>query len=401
MALNFGLNLLAIPGPSIMPERVLSAMHRASPNIYEGDLIDLTDTIYPDLKKVARTSGNLAIYISNGHGAWEATLRNMVIEGDKILVLSTGRFAANWAEMAVSMGIEVQVIDFGMYSDADPERLRQALENDKRHEIRAVLTVQTDTATSVLNDIPALRQAIDDAGHPALFAVDCIASLGCDRFEMDEWGVDVTVSACQKGLMTPAGISFVYANEKALDASKRTKPGDYLNWNNRFFPELFYQRFCGTAPTQHLFGLREALDMIIYEEGIEAVWSRHKTIAKAYWAAVESWSLGGALSPNIKDENKRSSAVTTVETGDGEAAALRAWTEKKAGVTLGIGLGFGTPGSEEFNKRFRIGHMGHQNIPMVLGILGSIDSGLKSLGISHGPGALEAASKVLSSHFDC
>lgn len=381
-----------------MPERVLSAMHRASPNIYEGDLIDLTNTLFPDLKRVARTDGHAAIYISNGHGAWEAALRNMVVEGDTILVLCTGRFAAGWADMAKTMGITVETIDFGMQSDADPEVLRQTLEADKSHKIRAVLTVQTDTATSVLNDIPALRKAIDAADHPALFAVDCIASLGCDRFEMDDWGVDVTVAACQKGLMTPAGISFVFANDKALEASKRTRPGSYLNWHDRFFPELYYQRFCGTAPTQHLFGLREALDMIVHEEGVEAVWARHETIASAYWAAITAWGNGGALMANITEESKRSKAVTTVETGDGEAARLRQWTENNAGVTLGIGLGFGAPGSSEYNRRFRIGHMGHQNIPMVMGVIGSIDAGLKALGISHGDGALEEASKVLAAH---
>ncbi|MGB7334688.1 MAG: aminotransferase class V-fold PLP-dependent enzyme [Salaquimonas sp.] len=399
MSLKFGPSILAIPGPSVMPERVLSAMHRASPNIYEGELVDLTATIYPDLKKVARTDGKVAVYISNGHGAWEAALRNTVVEGDKILVIVTGRFAANWGIMAKSLGIEVEVMDFGMHSDADPEQLRQRLDADKSHEIRAVLTVQTDTATSVLNDIPSLRAAIDAANHPALFLVDCIASLGCDRYEMDDWGADVTIAACQKGLMTPAGISFLFMNEKAVEASNRAKPGEYLDWKPRIDPQMFYQRFCGTAPTQHLFGLREALNILLYEEGIEAVWKRHETIARAYWAAIDAWGADGEFGLNISDPAKRSRAVSSVFTGTGEATALRNWTEVNAGVTLGIGLGFGDKDSVEYNRRFRIGHMGHNNIPMAMGVIGTIDSGLKALDIPHGEGAMEAASAVFASYF--
>lgn len=395
MSLNHGPKLLAIPGPSVIPERVLSAMHRPSPNIYEGELVAMTATLFPDLKKVARTSGEVAIYIANGHGAWEASLRNTLVEGDRILVVATGRFGTNWGLMAKSMGIEVEFLSFGMRRHADPAKLEEVLAADTHHEIRAVLTVQTDTASSVRNDVAAMRAAIDAANHPALFMVDCIASLGCDRFEMDDWGVDVMVAACQKGLMTPAGLSFVYFNDKAWEASRRAKPGGNQDWTPRVRPELFYQQFGGTAPTQHLFGLRVALDMLVHEEGIEQAWARHETIARAYWAAIGAWGAGGKVATNIGDADKRSHAVTTVETGDGEAAELRKWSEEEAGLTLGIGMGFGAQGSAEYDRRFRIGHMGHQNIPMVMGVIGTIDCGLKALNIAHGEGASEAASKVL------
>jgi len=398
MSLNFGRSHLAIPGPSIIPERVLAAMHRPSPNIYEGDLIDMTASLYPDLKKVARTKHDAAIYIGNGHGAWEASLRNTLIEGDHVLILKTGRFAENWGAMAESIGVTVDYLDFGMQGEATPQRVEEVLRQDTGDKIKAVLTVQTDTASSVVNDVAALRKAIDSSGRDPLFMVDCIASLGCDRFEMDAWGVDVMVAACQKGLMTPAGSSFVYFNEKAGEARKRAKPGQYLDWVPRTRPELYYQQFCGTAPTHHIFGLREALDILVHEEGIENAWKRHETIAASVWAAVNAWGEGGELRHNIADRDKRSCAVSTLSTGKDEARTIRAWCEANAGVTLGIGLGFGAPDSEEWNRHFRIGHMGHLNTVMIMGVLGSIDASMKALNIAHGEGALSAASKVLAAH---
>lgn len=398
MSLNFGRMQLAIPGPSVIPDRVLSAMHQPSPNIYEGALVEMTDTLFPDLKTVARTKADAAIYIANGHGAWEAALRNALNPGDKILVLATGRFAANWGIMGEAMGLETQVLDFGMQGDVDPDQLEATLRADTAGEIKAVMTVQTDTASSVINDIPRLRQAIDDAGHDALYMVDCIASLGCDRFEMDAWGVDIMVAACQKGLMTPAGLAFVYFNERAAEARKRTMPGQYWDWIPRTRPEMFYQQFAGTAPTQHLFGLRVALDMLVHEEGIEAAWARHETIAKAVWAAIDAWSAGGALHHNIADPAKRSVAVSAINTGEGEAGLIRNWCEFQGGVTLGIGLGFGEPDTPEWDAHFRIGHMGHQNVPMIMGALGTVDTAMKALNIPHGDGALAAAAAVLARH---
>ena len=401
MHLNFGREILAIPGPSVMPDRVLNAMHRASPNIYEGDLVDLTFGMLPDLKAVARTRHNVAIYIANGHGAWDASLRNVLNPGDRILVLQTGRFGTNWGLLAESNGIDVEWLDFGLQSDADPDRVEEYLRADTQRKIKAVLTVQTDTATSVKNDILALRKAIDDSGHDALFMVDCVASLACDRYEMDEWGADVTVAACQKGLMTPAGLGFVYFNDKAAAARERTNPGQYWDWKPRSKPKLFYELFGGTAPTHHLYGLREALNMLLHEEGLENAWSRHEAIANSYWAAVDAWGAGGEIQHNISNPEKRSRAVSTIETGDGDAVRIREWCEKNAGVTLGIGLGFGTSGSAEYSRRFRIGHMGHNNIHMVMGVIGAIDASLKALNIPHGDGALEAASRSFADAVNC
>lgn len=396
MSLNFGRTQLSIPGPSVIPERVLSAMHRPSPNIYEGELIDMTASLYPDLKTVAQTSHNAAIYIANGHGAWEAALANSCSRGDKILVLVTGRFGQGWADTAKGMGIEVETLEFGMQGDADPQKLCERLKADRAHEIKGVFTVQTDTASSVQNNIPALRKAIDEARHPALFYVDCIASLGCDRHEMDAWGVDIMVTGCQKGLMTPAGMSFVFYNDKAAAVqSKADLVTNYWDWHPRANPERFYQQFGGTAPTHHLFGLREALDMLVKEEGIKQAWARHETCARAVWAAVESWDC---LRLNISDPAKRSHAVTTVRSDGDECGRLRHWCEHQGGLTLGIGLGFAEKGEPGWDSVLRIAHMGHLNPVMLMGALGTIDTGLKALGIPHGSGALEAASAKLAQH---
>lgn len=392
MTLAFGKEQLSIPGPSVIPDRVLRAMHRASPNIYEGELIDMVDTLYPDLRAVARTRGNVAIYIANGHGAWEAALCNSFSRGDRILVLVTGRFGRGWGELAQGLGLEVEFLDFGTNADADPQVVEDRLRADTAGQIKALVTVQTDTATSVQNDIPALRRAIDAAGHPALFLVDCIASLGCDRHEMDAWGVDVMVAGCQKGLMTPAGLSFVFFGEKAQAARARADlVTPYWDWIPRTQGDYFYQQFGGTAPTHHLYGLRCALDILVHEEGMEACWHRHAVLSEAIWAAVETWGCDGGLALNITDPAKRSRAVSAVWTAPDDAGRLRRWCESQGGLTLGIGLGLTEKGAPGWDRAFRIGHMGHLNPMMVMGCLGTMEAAMKALGIPHGDGGLSAA----------
>jgi alanine-glyoxylate transaminase/serine-glyoxylate transaminase/serine-pyruvate transaminase len=396
MTLGHGRHYLAIPGPSVMPDRVLRAMHRAAPNIYHGELVDMVPGIVDDLKAVARTAHSCAIYIANGHGVWEAAISNVFSRGDAALVLATGRFAEGWAEMARQMEVNVEVVDFGKRSAIDMEKVSDILQQDTAHRIKAVMTVQVDTSTSIRNDIRALRGVIDDCGHPALLMVDCIACLGCDRFEMDAWGVDVMVAGCQKGLMTPPGMGFVYFNEKA-DAARDLADcvTHYWDWRPRSAPEDFYQYFDGTAPTHHLYGLREALDMI-GEEGLEAVWARHETLSRAIWSAFETWSQSGPLELNVADAACRSHAVTSVRAGGPMGTALRDWVENRAGLTLGIGLGMADRNDPEWHHFFRVGHMGHVNAQMVMGALGAIEAGMTAVGLEFTKGGLSAAAEVLS-----
>ncbi len=396
MTLAQGREYLAIPGPSVMPEAVLRAMQRASPNIYEGELIDLTYGLLPDLKMVAGTAHDVAIYIGNGHAAWEASLANVLSPGDKVLVPAAGRFGHGWGEMAEGLGAEVELIDFGRRSPIDPARVAEALAADKDHAIKAVLAVHVDTSTSAKSDIAAIRAAMDDVGHPALLMADCIASLGCDRFEMDAWGVDVMVAACQKGLMVPAGMSFVFFNDKAQAArAKVARVSNYWDWKPRADPELYYQLFCGTAPTHHLYGLRVALDMI-KEEGLEAVWRRHEILARAIWAAGEAWGREGPFELNMPDPAARSHAVTSLRLGKEHGTRLRQWCQDQTGLTLGIGLGMGTDDDPKGDGFFRFGHMGHVNAQMILGLLATVQTGMRALDIPHGSEALEAAADVIA-----
>ncbi|KNX40185.1 Soluble hydrogenase 42 kDa subunit [Roseovarius tolerans] len=396
MSLANGRPYLAIPGPSVMPEEVLRAMHRAAPNIYEGDLIEMTAGLIPDLRYVARSQGHVAIYIANGHGAWEAALANVIAPGERVLVPATGRFGHGWAEVAEGQGIAVEMLDFGKRTPVDLNRLEAALRADKTHKIKGILATHVDTSTSVRNDIAGMRAVLDAVGHPALLMADCIASLACDRFEMDTWGVDVMVAGSQKGLMVPPGLSFVFFSDKAADARRRMeRVSRYWDWTNRADPQMFYQYFGGTAPTHHLFGLRAALDLI-KTEGIEAIWTRHETLARAIWAACETWGQTGPLELNIADADLRSRAVTALRIGAPHGSALRQWVQDNAGVTLGIGLGMAEPGDPAWHGFFRIGHMGHVNAHMILGALGAIESGLIALDIPHGPGGMAAAARVIA-----
>ena len=396
MTLAHGPTTLAIPGPSLMPERVLRAMHRAAPNIYTGALVEMTHGIIPDLKAVARTRENATIYIGNGHAGWEAALSNTHSRGDLVLVPQTGHFATNWGNVARGLGLRVETIPFDVREPVDAARVAERLRADRDHEIRSVLLVHVDTATSLRADVGAVRAAMDDADHPALLLADCMASLGCDRFEMDDWGVDVMLSGSQKGLMTPPGLAFVFYNEHADAARERADcVTPYWDWRPRTDPDYFYRYFAGTAPTHHLYGLREALDMLVHEEGVEAAWTRHRRLAEALWAAFDAWAAPGGPELNVRDRAHRSHAVTAVRLPE-RATALREWCERECGVTLGIGLGMAPLGDPAWHGFFRVGHMGHLSAHVMLGTIGAIEAGLRALDIPHGAGGASAAARAVA-----
>ncbi|WP_299924262.1 aminotransferase class V-fold PLP-dependent enzyme [uncultured Pelagimonas sp.] len=394
MSLANGRLHMALPGPSVMPDAVLQAMQRPAPDIYAPELNELTQGLIRDLRYVAQTDGHAAIYIANGHGAWEAALSNCIAPGETVLVPTTGIFGHGWAEMARSIGAEVEVLEHGRTTPIDPDRVRQALLADGGQKIKAVLAVHTDTSTSVRSDIAALRKVLDEVGHPALLMADCVASLGCEEMRMDAWGVDVLVSASQKGLMVPPGLGFVWFNDRAA-AVRAAMPrvSGYWDWAPRVEPEIFYQYFGGTAPTHHLWALRVALDMI-RAETIEGVWARHRSLARAIWAAVDHW--GAPMALNVANPAHRSCAVTAVRISPPDGDRLRAWCSANAGVTLGIGLGMGDENDPTASGVFRFGHMGHLNATMVLGMLGSVEAGLHALDIPHQTGGVTAAACQIS-----
>lgn len=389
MTVRAGREFLAIPGPTVIPDEVLRAMHRPSIDIYSGELLGITDSLMRDLPTLFGTKGHAYVYISNGHGAWEGALTNVLSRGDKILVLESGRFAVGWGEFAGRLGVEVETLKGGWRRAVKPEDVEARLKQDTKGEIKAILVTQVDTASGVGNDIEAIGKAIKAAGHKALFMVDVVASLGCVPFRMDEWGVDVAVSGSQKGLMTPPGLGFAAANDRAREIHKTANLcTPYWDWTARD-GEMHYNKYAGTAPMHLMFGLRQALNML-FEEGLDNVIVRHRLLAEAVRAAVEKWSEGQALSFNIEEPSERSNTVTTVLMHDSEQLkAFRDFCNKKCGVVLGAGIGDLT------GKAFRIAHMGHVNAPMILGVLGSAEVALTALNIPHGAGGTEAAIKSL------
>lgn len=385
MTLKHGREFLSIPGPTTVPDEVLRAMHRPAIDIYAGSLIDLTASLLADLKRIFRTDGDSYIYTANGHGAWEAAVTNVLSRGDKILVCESGRFAVGWGEMADMLGVTVEALPGDWRRAVDPAKLEARLRADTAGEIKAVLAVQIDTASGVFNDIPAIRKAIDAAGHGALFMVDTIASLGCVPFEMDAWGVDVAVAGAQKGLMMAPGLSFIAAGPKAKKAHEiadlRTL---YWDWSFRDGDE-HYQKYCGTAPEHMMFGLRASLDLLL-AEGLDGAHTRHRLLAEAVRRAIDVWRGGGGLDFNIVEPAERADSVTTILMVDErDPQPLKDYCQQTCGVVLGTGIGALS------GKAFRIAHMGHVNAPMILGTLSVVEMGLAATGIPHAKGGVQAA----------
>lgn len=389
MPLRNGKEFLMIPGPTNVPDEVLRAMHRPAIDIYDGPLLETTEVCMAGLKRLFQTEGKTYIYAANGHGAWDAALSNTLSRGDKVLVLQSGLFAGGWGEAAKLIGLDVEVLPGDWTSAVDPAQLEARLREDTAHNIRAILVVQVDTASGVWNDIAALRKAIDAAGHPALFMVDTIASLGCMPFSMDEWGVDLALTGSQKGLMCPPGLSFVAAGPRAEKAHETANlRTNYMDWTFRN-GQIHYQKYCGTPPEHLMFAFRKALDLL-FEEGLENIWHRHALLGEATRHAVAEWAKGGVLDFNIKDPRARSDSVTVVTLKDMDPGPLRAFTKDVCGVTIG-----GTIGDLTGNG-IRIAHMGHVNAVMLLGTLSAVELGLAKLGIPHGKGGSQAAMDYLA-----
>jgi alanine-glyoxylate transaminase / serine-glyoxylate transaminase / serine-pyruvate transaminase len=384
MSVRAGREFLAIPGPTTVPDEVLRAMHRPAVDIYSGPLLALTDGLMRDVARVFNTKGRAYIYISNGHGAWEAALTNVLSRGEKILVLESGRFAVGWGNSAARMGVEVEVLPGDMRRAVRPAEVEARLRADKGATIKAVLVAQIDTASGVVNDIAAIGQAIRAANHEALLMVDAVASLGCMSFEMDEWGVDVAMSGSQKGMMAPPGLGFVAANDRAREIHKTADLcTPYWDWTGRE-GEAHYQKYAGTPPEHLLFGLRQALDML-FQEGLPNVFRRHALLAEAVRRAIGVWAEGQVLSFNIIEPSERCDTVTPVLTNGSDPDALRAYCDQQCGVVLGHGIG------DLSGKAFRIAHMGHVNAPMILGTLSVVEMALAALKIPHGRGGAQAA----------
>ena len=388
--LQRGRIFLATPGPTNVPDRVLRAMHRAAEDFAAPPFSDTARACLLDLARVFATSGRVFCFIGNGHAAWEVPLVNLVEPGDAVLVPVSGRFSQSWAEMAECLGLETIRLEQPRDRPLDPAAIETALRADRGQKIKAVLAVQTETATGITSDMVAIRRAIDAVGHPALFVVDAIASLAAEPFAMDEWGIDCALTASQKGLMLPPGLAFVALNDRALAMAETCRhPRRYFDLNFRRGAQT-YQWFHGTPPLQQIWGLRESLDML-FEEGLDAVVARHRRLADAVRACVGAWAEAGALDFHCPVPDARSNAVTAIRTSPGiDPDAIRRLARDHYQTALGAGIG------DLEGKAFRIGHLGDLNEPMILGTLAATELALRHLGVPHGAGGLEAAIESLA-----
>jgi alanine-glyoxylate transaminase/serine-glyoxylate transaminase/serine-pyruvate transaminase len=380
-----GHHFLQIPGPSPVPERVLRAMDRQVIDHRGPEFQRLGLAVLDGCKAIFKTSGPVVIYPSSGTGAWEAAIVNTLSPGDKVLMVETGHFATLWRQMAGRWGIEVDFIPGDWRHGVDPAVIEAKLAEDRARVIKAVMVVHNETSTGVTSRIGDVRKAIDAAGHPALLLVDTISSLGSADYRHDEWGVDVTVSCSQKGLMLPPGLGFTAMSEKALAAAKTNKmPRSYWDWQEMLKPNAS-GFFPYTPATTLIYGLREAITMLL-EEGLDQVFARHQRLGAATRAAVRGWGLEVLC----LDPAEYSPVLTAVLMPPGhDADQFRKVVLENFNMSLGTGL------AKLAGKVFRIGHLGECNDLILMGALTGVEMGLAAAGVPHRAGGVGAAMREL------
>ena len=376
-----GRHFLQIPGPTNVPDRVLRAIAQPTIDHRGPDFAELTRDVLQRVKPVFGTSGPVVIYPSSGTGAWEAALVNTLSPGDRVLAFETGHFASLWREMAERLGLVVDFVPGDWRRGVQPAAVAERLAADTAHSIAAVMVVHNETSTGVASRIPEIRAAIDEAGHPALLLVDTISSLGSIDYRHDDWGVDVTISCSQKGLMLPPGLGFNAISEKALAAApKAGLPKAYWDWAPILEAnELGFYPY--TPATNLLYGLREAL-LLLEEEGLPNVFARHNRHAEATRAAVRGWGLEVLCA----DEREYSSSLTAVLLGEEhDADKVRRIILDRFDMSLGTGL------SKLAGRVFRIGHLGDFNDLMLCGTLCGVELSLARAAVPFARGGINAA----------
>ena len=380
-----GRHLLQIPGPTNVPDRILRAMDYPTIDHRGEEFFNLAKKCLSGIKDIFKTENHVIIYPASGTGAWEAALVNTLSPGDTVLMVETGHFASLWVKLAKRLGLNAELIETNWRRGAEPEKIAERLSSDKTGKIKAVCIVHNETSTGAMSDVFKVRQCIDDVGHSALLMADTISSLASSDFCHDEWGVDVTVSGSQKGLMLPPGLSFNAISEKAWGAyEKSTLPRSYWDWGEHITSNST-GAFPYTPATNLLFGLNEAI-LMLKEEGLDNVFLRHKRHAEATRLAVQTWGL------EVLCENKDdfSNTLTAVLLPEGHNADnLRSIVLDKFDMALGNGL------SRLAGKVFRIGHLGDFNDLMLVATLGGIEMGLANSDVPHQVGGTQAAMQFL------
>jgi alanine-glyoxylate transaminase / serine-glyoxylate transaminase / serine-pyruvate transaminase len=379
-----GRHFLQIPGPTNVPDRVLRALSAPTIDHRGPEFAALAHEVLERLPEVFATSGPVVVYPSSGTGAWEAALVNTLSSGDRVLAFETGHFATLWRGLAEKLGLDVVFVPGDWRHGVDPDAVGERLAADAS--IRAVCVVHNETSTGVASRVADVRAAMDAAGSDALLLVDTISSLASLDYRHDEWGVDVTIGCSQKGLMLPPGLGFNAVSERALAASRTAGlPRSYWDWA----PVLEANRAGAwpyTPPTNLLYGLREALDLLL-AEGMANVFDRHARHAAATRRAVRTWGL--ELVP--LDDREHSASLTAVLTPEGhDADELRAVVLERYDVSLGAGLG------KLSGKVFRIGHLGDLNDVWLAGTLAGVEMGLAGAGMPFRPGGVQAALEHLA-----
>lgn len=380
-----GLHFLQIPGPSRVPDRILRAMDYPTMDHRGPAFADLGRKVLTGMQSIFKTRGPVVIYPSSGTGAWEAALVNTLSPGDKVVMVETGHFAGMWQRLADRLGLDAEVIPTDWRRGVDPGVVEDRLRADPGGRIKALCVVHNETSTGATSRIGEVREAIDAAGHPALFLVDTISGLACTDYRHDDWGVDVSVSGSQKGLMLPPGLSFNALSDKALEASKTASlPGAYWAWEDMlgnngkgYFPY--------TPATNLLYGLEESIGML-HEEGLENVFARHRRHAQATRRAVAAWGM----ETQCLEEMDFSPVLTGVRLPDGhDADRFRARVLEKFDMSLGNGL------SKIAGKVFRIGHLGDLNDLTLIATLSGVEMGLAITGVPHQAGGVAVAMNFL------
>ena len=381
-----GRHFLQIPGPTNVPDRVLRAMDYPTIDHRGPDFARIGAACLAGIKTIFKTDSHVVIYPASGTGAWEAALVNLLDEGDKVLMVETGHFASLWHKMASRLGLETEFLETDWRRGADPSAVEDRLRADTEQQIKAVCVVHNETSTGSTTRIDEIRKAIDAAGHDAYFMVDTISSLASIDYRHDEWGVDVTVSGSQKGLMLPPGLSFNALSERAIDASKTAgMRRSYWDWQEQIAANAS-GAFPYTPATNLLYGLDEAITML-HEEGLDNVFARHDRHAEATRRAVQQWGLEVLC----QEPKNYSSSLTAVLLPDGHNADdFRATVLDNFDMSLGNGL------SKLAGKVFRIGHLGDFNDLMLMGTLSGVEMGLKLADIPHQTGGVATAMAYLS-----
>jgi alanine-glyoxylate transaminase / serine-glyoxylate transaminase / serine-pyruvate transaminase len=389
MAKVRGRQFFANPGPTNIPDSVLRAMDRPSIDFNDPDFVEVYEAARAGVKRVLRTQHHLFMYNASGHGAWEASLTNLLSPGETVLVLESGYFSDEWAAMARGYGLEVRTVAADWRVGVSLPEVERALAEDKAHVIKAVCVVHNETSTGMMTPLPKVRAALDAAKHPALFLVDTISSLGSLEFRMDDWGIDCVVGGSQKGLMLPTGMSFTGVSEKGWAAHQVAKlPRFYFDWT--LMSKRAQKSFIGTVPVNIFYGLRESV-RLLEEEGLDNVVARHARLGEAARRAVRVWAGNNGPTLFCVTPDRLSDSVTAILMPEGFSGdALRKTIRERFNVSLGGGLG------NLGGTIFRIGHLGDLNEPMLLGALTAIEMGLRIEGVPHARGGVDAAMDFLA-----